>query len=528
MTTVESIAPAPSAEAKVATDKILFLALALTSSFFVTLAAQFVTTNIADLQGAIGATPDEASWLSTVYTMGNFAGIVCAAPLSRTFGIGPYAFANAVILCVVSILCAGAPPLDVFIALRAIQGVAAGCFGPIAFMSVFIALGGPRLPTGLFLLAFVLLFPTTVGPVASGYLEEYGGWKALFVVQATIGGLIAIGALFVYQWLPPKWEPLKIDWLAVFLLSSGLALMVLVANQGTRRFWYESDMIGWATAGSIGAFAGFAFLCAFSPKPIISPRLFLDRNFGPPVALNLVFRAGFAVTTYLVPQFLAIVQGYRPLDIANLLMWGVMAQLLVLPLVWVLLQVLETRLVMALGLLLCSVATGVLLDSTGLSAADQFRIPIMAFGVGQVLFLASDVIIGAMAIKPADAATASFGFNMGTLGGTAIGVGLVSDLVTEREKFHSSLLTETISLFDYLDDARISALAAGLTSKLANEHAANVQAVSVVANAARRQAWVLAFNDGFLVVAGVLIVSALGVLIIGHHPPLASIGDHGK
>jgi len=117
---------------------------------------------------------------------------------------------------------------------------------------------------------------------------------------------------------------------------------------------------------------------------------------------------------------------------------------------------------------------------------------------------------------------------MGTLGGTTIGVGLVSDLVTEREKFHSSLLTETISLFDYLDDARISALAAGLTSKLANEHAANVQAVSVVANAARRQAWVLAFNDGFLVVAGVLIVSALGVLIIGRHPPLASIGDHGE
>lgn len=519
-----AVAPATSATA-VPADKLLFLVLALSGSFMVTLTAQFVSTNIADLQGAIGATPDEASWLSTAYTMANFAGIVCAAPLVRTFGIGPYAFVNAVVLCVTATLCAGSPPLEIFIGLRAVQGMAAGCFGPVAFMSVFIVLGGPRLPKGLFCLAFVLLFPTTLGPVVSGYLEEYVGWQALFVVQATIGGLLAIGSLLFYPWPTAKLEALRFDWLAVLLLSSGLALMVLVANQGTRRFWYENDMIGWATVGSLASFAGFAFLCAFSPKPIISPSLFLDRNFGPPVALNLIFRAGFAVTTYLIPQFLGIVQGYRPLEIANLLMWGALAQLLAMPLVWWLLQVVETRVVMALGLLLCCVATGMLLDSTTLTASDQLLLPVVVFGIGQIMFLAPDVIIGAMAITPADAPTASFGFNMGTLGGTTIGVGLVSDLVTEREKFHSSLLTETISLFDYLDDSRISGLAAGLTSKLPNEHAANVQAVVVVANAARRQAWVLAFNDGFLVVAGVLIVSALGVLLIGHHPPLAKLGE---
>jgi DHA2 family multidrug resistance protein len=525
MTNAVSTGTVPEPASGIGADKLLFLVLALGGSFIVTLAAQFVSTNIADLQGAIGATPDEASWLSTVYTMGNFAGIVCAAPLSRTFGIGPYAFANAVAFCVASTLCAGGPPIDVFILLRAFQGIAAGCFGPIAFMSVFIVLGGVRLPAGLFLLAFVLLFPTTAGPVVSGYLQEYTGWRGLFVVQAVIGAALALGALFFYPWQRPKWDSIKVDWLAVFLLSTGLALMVLVANQGTRRFWYESDIIGWATAGSIGAFAGFAFLCAYSPKPIISPKLFLDRNFGTAVTLNLVFRAGFAVTTYLIPQFLAIVQGYRPLEIANLLAWGALAQLVILPFAWGVLHLVETRLVMAVGLLLCSVATGVLLNSTALSAADQFRIPVMAFCIGQVLFLASDVIVGAMAIKPSDAATASFGFNMGTLGGTTIGVGLVSDLVTEREKFHSSLLTETISLFDYLDDSRISGLAAGFASKLANEHAANVQAVSIVANAARRQAWVLAFDDGFLIVASILVVSAVGVLVIGPHPALAKIGE---
>ena len=34
---------------------------------------------------------------------------------------------------------------------------------------------------------------------------------------------------------------------------------------------------------------------------------------------------------------------------------------------------------------------------------------------------------------------------MTTLGGTTLGVGLVSNFVTEREKFHSNVITENIS-----------------------------------------------------------------------------------
>ncbi|WP_224680023.1 hypothetical protein [Mesorhizobium sp. BR1-1-9] len=45
------------------------------------------------------------------------------------------------------------------IVLRTIQGFVAGGFGPAAFVAVFMVMGGPRLPLGVTLLAFVLLFP---------------------------------------------------------------------------------------------------------------------------------------------------------------------------------------------------------------------------------------------------------------------------------------------------------------------------------------------------------------------------------
>jgi DHA2 family multidrug resistance protein len=46
-----------------------------------------------------------------------------------------------------------------------------------------------------------------------------------------------------------------------------------------------------------------------------------------------------------------------------------------------------------------------------------------------------------------------------------------------------------------------------------------------LASIARREAWVLAFNDGFLLVVGVLLVGAIGIVAIGRSPPLRPLSD---
>ena len=133
--------------------------------------------------------------------------------------------------------------------------------------------GGPRLPFGVTLLAFVLLFPGSLGPVIAGFAEDSLGWQTLFLIQAGIGATLALAA---HTWAPhqerPDWSALKTDWIAVIMLSLALATLMLVLSQGTRRFWFESEIILWGTAASIAASAGFAFLVRFSPLPIMSPQ----------------------------------------------------------------------------------------------------------------------------------------------------------------------------------------------------------------------------------------------------------------
>jgi DHA2 family multidrug resistance protein len=505
-------------------SQVLFLATGLAGSLFISLSAQFASTTIADVQGGLFSTPDEASWILTVYTMASFAGIVTSGPLIKFLGIGRYLVVSATTFAITALACTTAPDLQVMIALRTIQGFVAGGFGPAAFVAVFMVTGGPRLPFGMTLLAFVLLFPGSLGPVIAGVVEDSLGWQALFLIQAGIGATLALAA---HAWAPHQerldWSTMKTDWIAVILLSLALATLTLVLSQGTRLFWFENEMIFWGTAASIAAWAGFAFLVRFSSLPIMSPQLLVTRKFGVPIALNLVFRVSLVVTSYLVPQFLVVVQGYRPLEVGELMLWAAIPQFLALPLVWQLIHHFDMRAVMALGFALCAVGAALVFDGTALSAAEQFRLTLVVFSIGQLLFLVPAIVIGTSVLKPTDLPTASLAFNVTTLGGATLGIGLVSHFVTEREKFHSNVVTENVSLYNTLDADRLTTLAGAFANRLVDDNDTTARSVALLASTARREAWVLAFNDAFLLVFAMLLIGTVGIFAIGRSPPLRSL-----
>ena len=500
--------------------KLLFFVTGLTGSFLVSLSTQFTSVNIADIQAGLHSTADEASWILTVYTMSTLAGVLTAGVLIKTFGVRRYLVGSATTFALIALVCAFAPPLDAMIALRAIQGFAAGGFGPAGFIAVFTVMTGQLRAVGVILLALALVFPTTLGPVISGYVENGFGWQALFLLQAAIGVVIAVNANFFAPRQGTDWSALKTDWIALTLLSVAVASAMLVVHQGTRRFWFENEMIVWFTALGVGALAGFVFLARFSPLAIVNPRLMLNRKFGIPVSLYFVFRIGLVVTSYLVPQFLIVVQGYRPLQVSELMLWATIPQLLALPVVWWLMHRLEARTMMALGLLLAALGAALVADGTALVAAPQFHLTLSLFAVGQFLFLAPSLMIGTGVLTPPDLPTASVAFNVATTGGATLGSGLFTNFVTEREKFHSSVLTEGITLYNPLDSDRVAALANLFAGRATDDTLAAAQATAALASGVRQQAWVLSFNDAFLVVAALLALGALATIAIGRSPAL--------
>jgi DHA2 family multidrug resistance protein len=500
-------------------QNLLVLIVALSGSLTTNVVGQFVGFNVADIQAGVGASADEGSWLVTVYSMGFICGIVFSLPILATFGMSRYTAAAALIFAAAALACAAGPELPLMVALRAAQGFAAGGFGPLAFAAVFTTLAGPRLPFGLSVLALVLVLPTNLGPAMSGLIEDRLGWQALFLLQAGVGAALAGAAVLFMPRGPIGWTALGRDWTSLLLLSLALAASMLILGQGTRRYWLDSVTVSWAVAVAIAAWAGFAVGLWRSPQPVLDVRLLVKRGFAVTIGLNFIFRAGFAFTAFLVPQFLILAQGYRPIEIGRLFLLAVAAQLLIFPLVWWLLRRVERRLVLGSGLLLFGAAALLAAEATPLWAGDQFRLAFLLAALGQVMFLVPNLVAGGASLKPADGPTASLMFNATTLGGTSVGIALAREIVTERQKFHFGALAESATAFGQKLGPPDS-LAERFASRLGDDPMTATQSLSTLATTLRLEAWVLSFNDAFLLLAALLLVSVLGAFLLHRQPPL--------
>lgn len=494
---------------------------ALAGSFLSNLTGQFVGTNLADIQGGIGASADEASWITTVFQVASAAGIVVSPPLIRALGLRRYLTWATMIFAACAWVCAIAGALPTILFARALQGFAGGGFGPIAFTAIFMLCKGPRLPFGLSLLAFVLIASVNAGPVLSAPIEAAFGWRGLFVAQFVASMLLLMAAL---RWMPPAAPidraPLRTDWIQFALLAIASGSVFLALGQGTRRFWLDSSVVAWAFSIAIGASVGFAFAWWHTKAPILNIRTLMSRRFGIPIALNLVFRATFATFVYLVPLLLAMNLGYRPLEIAQALWWLVVPQVIGFPLAWRAMQAFDSRVPAIVGLLLVALGTSIAAYSTSLVGVEQLRLSLALIGIGQVFFLVPVLLIGAGSLTAEEGPTASIAFNLTTIGGTVVGTGLVSHFVTEREKFHSSVLVEHITAGAAQQGDRLASLVNAWSMRVGDDALATARAVAQIGATVRREAWLLAINEGFAVIALVLIVAAAGVAMIGRSPPL--------
>lgn len=509
-------APAPAAAPR--TGTLVFTALA--GSFLANMSAQFTGTNIADIQGGLGASADEVSWATTLYSAANFFGFVASPVLARTFGLRRLFLASAVAFAIIAWLSSSATSLPFLLVMRALHGFVGGMFGPMAFTALFRAWGGsPRLPFGLALLAFVLLVSVNAGPVASGYIEAALGWRSLFLLQGLSGVLLIFAGL---RWLPASpvnKAELKSDWIAALLFAVATSSLLMVVSQGTRRFWFDSPIIATLAAIGIGAGIGFVVMYFTSPMRIVNLRKFADRRFAVPITMNFIVRATFAITVYLIPLLLGYTQGYRPLQTAGALWWNLVPQILAFLLAWSLVNRFDGRVSMLVGVLACFFGVALGSDASNLTAGAQLHASLALIGAGQMLFLVPGVMIGAGSLKPEDGPTAAILFNMTTVGGTAIGVGMLTHFTTEREKFHSNVLVEHVSWLDPSQADRLTALADKWSARTGDETLAMARAIAQVAASVRREAWLLAINDAFVLVAVLLLFTGLLVTLLGPVPP---------
>ncbi|WP_027520479.1 MDR family MFS transporter [Bradyrhizobium sp. WSM1417] len=497
-------------------------------AFMAVLNIQIVNASLADIQGAIGAGIDDGGWISTSYLIAEIVVIPLSGWLAQVFSIRIYLLTNAVLFLILSAACALAQDLPQMIVLRAVQGFTGGVLIPMAFTLIITLLPRAKQPVGLALFALSATFAPAIGPTIGGYLTENFGWQYIFYVNV-VPGAIMVGML----WYALDAKPMKLsllrdgDWAGIITMAIGLSALQTVLEEGNKDDWFGSPFIVKLSIIAAVALTAFLIIELTVKKPLLNLRLLVRRNFGFGMLANFLLGIALYGSVFILPQYLARIQGYNAEQIGMVLAWTGLPQLLLIPMVPRLMQKLDARLIIGVGFVLFAASNFMNIYMTGNYAADQLLWPNVVRAIGQALVMAPLSAVATSGIEPENAGSASGLFNMMRNLGGAVGIALLQTLLTKREQYHSNVLMQSVSLFEQATRTRLEQLTQyfvnhGILDRADASHRAYVAIGHIV----QKQAYILAFSDTFYLLGVALIVALIATLFLKKAGHASAGGAH--
>jgi DHA2 family multidrug resistance protein len=305
------------------------------------------------------------------------------------------------------------------------------------------------------------------------------------------------------------------DWRGIALMAVGLAALQTVFDDGNVYDWFGSPYIvklSLIAAVALGAFVVLEFL---TPEPVINFRLLGRRNFGFGTLGNFLLGFALYAAAYLLPQYLAVTQGFDAEQAGEVMAWTGLPQLLVIPLVPLLMKRIDARLLVVVGLSIFAASCFMNLHLDSNYAAPQLFWPNIIRALGQAIVMTPLAAIAMVGIAPAEAGAASGLFNMMRNLGGAIGTAAIETFFTKREQFHSFMIDGHVSLLEPATRARLAQLqqyfmAHGFPSAAGAWH----RAVIAIGDTIRAQATIMGYADCFALLGVVLIAAILPVMLL--------------
>ncbi|PNG13761.1 MDR family MFS transporter [Stutzerimonas stutzeri] len=493
---------------------------AMLGAFMAVLDIQITNSSLKDIQGALSATLEEGSWISTSYLVAEIIMIPLTAWLVQLLSARRLAVWVSVGFLFSSLLCSFAWNLESMIVFRAMQGFTGGALIPLAFTLTLIKLPEHHRAKGMALFAITATFAPSIGPTLGGWLTESWGWEYIFYINIPPGLLMIAGLLYGLEKKPPHWELLKsTDYAGIVTLAMGLGCLQVFLEEGHRKDWLESTLIVQLGSVALVSLILFVILQLSRPNPLINLGILRERNFGLTSIASLGMGLGLYGSIYLLPLYLAQIQEYNALQIGQVIMWMGIPQLFLIPLVPKLMKIIPPKLLCAAGFALfglSSFASGALNPDF---AGDQFHPIQIIRALGQPMIMVTVSLIATAYIQPQDAGSASSLFNILRNLGGAIGIALLATLLDSRAKIYFDYLRESV----VPSNPAVAERLASLTQQLGSEQAA----LGRLSEITHQQAMIMAYNDAFHFVGIALAISMVAVLLTRPLPQKVQAGAGG-
>jgi DHA2 family multidrug resistance protein len=473
----------------------------------VSLHQRLLTIGLPDLRGVLGLGVDEAAWIPTTYDMALMFMGPFTIYLGGLLGVRRVLLWTGATFTVLSILMPFAPNLETLLLLQGLAGLASGTFYPLALSYALRSLPPRFTIYGIGAFSMELISSLSIATPLEAWYVEHWSWRWIFWTSAVLTPLLMLCVHLAIA-PPPKPASPRVSWAGFLHFSLGLALIEGALEQGERLDWLGSGtIVAMSSAGAVLILAGVLRRWS-SPNPLVSLAFLVKRN-------TLILGGGLFTLRFtllsilvLIPGYLGVVQGYRPLQTGRVLLWLAVPALVMGVIAARLMKRIDGRLIATLALAGMAIACLMNAQLTTSWAADQFWWPqlVLAGGlaflfVGQIGLVRQQALEAGALSNPIGAMTYAAFFQAIRLFGGQIGVSVMQHLLAVRTTFHASMLGRSVEAGSFLTDERLRTLAAGFAASSAGVEESQGRAAAELGSEVGRQASTLAYMDGFILVA---------------------------
>lgn len=440
-------------------------------------------TNVAlpTIQGNLGASQDEGTWVITAYVIAAIVVIPLTPWLMNRFGRRNYFLVSIVGFTLSSVLCGQSESLTALIFARAVQGAFGGGLLTMGQSIVRDTFPPHQLAASQGIFAIGAIMGPTLGPPLGGYLVDNFSWNLCFLINIVPGAFATVILLLLLR------DPVKggsrapIDGVGLGLLAVGLASLQYFLTEGEQYDWLSDGTIAAVFATCVVALSVFVWWeLTQTRSPVVDLRILRNRSVWAGCILACSLGVSALGSSYVLPQFTQGALGFTPTLSGMLFIFRAAPIALATPVAVRLTGKVDPRYMLGAGFICASVGTYLQALVTVPNATfTDFLFPLALTGVGSALLWIPLSVAVLGSTTPSEGPKAAAFVQLALQLGGSVSVAALAVILHMRESFHSAIISGWLTPSNPVVQQFLAHSPLGALAQLAYEQSAIVSFADV-------------------------------------------------
>ena len=290
----------------------------MSSTLIQVLDTTIVNVALPHMQGTLGATADQVSWVLTSYLVSSAIFMPLTGYFTDIMGRKRFLLISIAGFVAASALCGISQSLAQIVFFRLLQGVFGAALVPLSQAIMVDAYPPHERGKAMAIWGLGVMVGPVAGPTLGGWLTDVGSWRWTFYINLPVG---LLSLFLASQFVPDSARRVRrMDWFGFGFMALGIAGLQYVFDRGNQQDWFEGVDIRY---GALAAIVGLSVFIVHSLRrpqtAIFDVRIFKDRNFGMSSLVIALMGLGMFGGLVLQPILLEGLLGY-PIVTTGILM----------------------------------------------------------------------------------------------------------------------------------------------------------------------------------------------------------------